>query len=1147
MAASKPAKARPLYEPGRSVSTERRVAARASYYAGTLSDRPIADLRLAVRMAVARRFGGFVRALPFVLLSSLASTAIANTSPDSAPVPTWVKRVPFDVPTQTTAAPVRILLMDQQVKLERETSSQFTETAALIQTAEGLSAGNIAMTWRPDVENLSVHSLALIRHGKRIDVLASQKFTVIRREPQLEAAMLDGRLTATLLIDGVEVGDVIDLATTIVRRDPVMAGHAEASVGQWNAMPIDQAHVIIRWPRDLPLQLRSLGDVALPPPVVSTGEKSVEVSLRAIEPLIAPKGAPIRFSLGRLIEATDFRNWADLGAMFEPLFKKAAAIDPTGALSREIDAIRSAHHTPQARAAAALKLVQDRIRYVALSMGAGGYVPAAADATWSSRLGDCKAKTALLLAMLDRLDIPAIPVAVSSAGLDVVGSQLPMVGLFDHVLVRATIGGRDYWLDGTRTGDFDLSRIETPNFRWGLPLVRANARLVAMTPPPRTDPDSAMTLTVDARGGVFAKAKAHGEMLLRGDSALVTKIAFSALSAAQREQALREYWKRQYDFIEATRVSESFDETIGAQKLTVDGDAKLEWNDTWFRVPGSGLAFAADFSRPAGINSDAPFSVAFPNFSTGDTQILLPKGIELWPGKIGHDVDETLAGVHYRRSASLTDGLFQMRVSARAMVPEVDAATAREAQARLRALNDEDVQLQMGNYDATDTDLTALAALKPNSFSDFMRRGAFRLKRQRATDALADFNAALAFEPKNARALAGRGAARLATGDSKGAEADFAAAETISPGSPIVARGRSLIAANQGHGESLFAALSEAIAKNPTDSASLGARASAYYQFGRTELALADTETMLRLGPDLIAPTRLLRANIFVRTGRNDRALAEADALTRAAHPTNTDFVTAAKIYHRLGETAKATAAFQSALAVKPEAFVYINRATIRDHADVAGIAADVDAALRLEPDNVDALLIRARVAVDRKDYRTAIAAYDTALQTDTSEKAIILNNRAIAHLRSGDASAAQHDFTDAEANANGASDLNNLCYDKATSGVALDLALKECERALEIAPSSGNILDSRGFVHLRRSELDAAIADYDAALAKNPGMGSSLYGRAVAWWRKGDKGKAMADFAAARKSDPNVEREFSGYGVPWPGPSQPDARASAH
>ena len=57
------------------------------------------------------------------------------------------------------------------------------------------------------------------------------------------------------------------------------------------------------------------------------------------------------------------------------------------------------------RAQAALGLVQDRIRYVALAMGTGGLVPADAATTWSRRFGDCKGKTVLLLAMLRALGV----------------------------------------------------------------------------------------------------------------------------------------------------------------------------------------------------------------------------------------------------------------------------------------------------------------------------------------------------------------------------------------------------------------------------------------------------------------------------------------------------------------------------------------------------------------------------------------------------------------------------------------------------------------------------------------------------------------------------------------------------------------------
>ena len=73
--------------------------------------------------------------------------------------------------------------------------------------------------------------------------------------------------------------------------------------------------------------------------------------------------------------------------------------------------------------------------------------------------------------MLRAFGIEAEPVVVQSSLGDMIADRLPMIELFDHVLVRAHISGKDYWLDGTRTGDTSLDAIEVPNFGWGLPLI----------------------------------------------------------------------------------------------------------------------------------------------------------------------------------------------------------------------------------------------------------------------------------------------------------------------------------------------------------------------------------------------------------------------------------------------------------------------------------------------------------------------------------------------------------------------------------------------------------------------------------------------------------------------------------------------------
>ena len=114
-----------------------------------------------------------MRSLIFSMIFITAAPALANPAPNVAPAPSWVRRMQVTVPTDTNALPVRVLLFDQQADLSPGSISRFSEVAATVQTAAGLSAGNISLTWRPDVDTITVHSLTITRGGKTIDVLAA--------------------------------------------------------------------------------------------------------------------------------------------------------------------------------------------------------------------------------------------------------------------------------------------------------------------------------------------------------------------------------------------------------------------------------------------------------------------------------------------------------------------------------------------------------------------------------------------------------------------------------------------------------------------------------------------------------------------------------------------------------------------------------------------------------------------------------------------------------------------------------------------------------------------------------------------------------------------------------------------------------------
>ena len=135
-----------------------------------------------------------------VIFRGLAAIALMGATPVFAAdkvqygkVPAWVlpPPTPTDAPTPAGAA-ARVVYSDVQTRLTARGDEVYTAYRIKLLTADALPAGNIATSWNPEAGSVTVHHLRIIRDGEVINVLAKSRFTVVRQEAQLEAAMLHG-------------------------------------------------------------------------------------------------------------------------------------------------------------------------------------------------------------------------------------------------------------------------------------------------------------------------------------------------------------------------------------------------------------------------------------------------------------------------------------------------------------------------------------------------------------------------------------------------------------------------------------------------------------------------------------------------------------------------------------------------------------------------------------------------------------------------------------------------------------------------------------------------------------------------------------------------------------------------------------------
>lgn len=979
-----------------------------------------------------------------------ASAAHAGDQIRRGQAPAWVRPVPAEagptIPVETGDA-FRVELLDQQFHFNDEGWHTWTRTRTALLTPQALAGfGTFALPWNPAFQDVTVHQLDILRGDERIDALAGREFAVLRREQNLEAAVLDGVLTATMQLDGLRVGDRLEFAYSVTSRMPVLGSHAEFfAAGAFPAI-VDQYYLHGSWPTAIGLRLKTSDDWATPV-VRRRGRLSeIEISETALEPLQVPDDVPLRYRRIRQIEGSDYGSWADLAAVFAPLYADASTLAADSPLRAQAALFREAHPTTAGQVLAALRLVQDEVRYLALAMDEGGLVPATADQTWERRLGDCKGKTALLLALLRELGVEARAVLANSFD-DALDQRLPSVSAFNHVFVQAEVDGQTVWLDGTGSGDRTLIAPAPLDYGWVLPVSRNGANLVRMPTPLPAEPLRETRVEIDLSNGIYVAGPVSGEMTYRGDQAALLQMQFAVASPAQRETYMRTMWQGHLRGLDISSVTSAYDADWNLFQMTVQGEIKLDWASGGTRrieIPTSRVSWSAGARREGGPFQDLPRTTNYPAFTRFRTTIILPGDGEGFSVD-AVDIDEEAAAYHHRRRTTLDGARVVMEretLTLRSEVTEAERAAAVEPLRRIGRLKAE--VLVPAGYEATFSDLNALESDEPTTARAWINRGLALADTKQPVEAIAAFDRAIALDPSNANAWANRGIVRFWRGEFEQAAADFDKALDLDSEERVALNGRGLIALQEERYLDAVVEFSMLLRSWPDDYFAMDYRAHAYAGMKEWDKALIDVRRTRELNPQQ-ADLEMREVSILISAERFDEASAAIDAMI-VREPTSVQALQAqATLRETRGNFAGAEASLTRALELEPDHPVILtdravqrfrlhnndgaraDLAAVRPIADrsagllnnlcwaqaVAGVdleqaLADCDAALALRPESAGIFDSRAMVLLQLGRLPEALALYDRALTLEPGQAASLygrgLVREALGHSDEGQA-----------------------------------------------------------------------------------------------------------------------------------------------
>jgi transglutaminase-like putative cysteine protease len=640
------------------------------------------------------RMLGWLRASAAVLVmlaAGCAAAADADASPRqkhergefhffTGPAPAWVE--PEQVPARwdeqrlsSAGASWRYWLFDGQRLRVGGQRARYADTAYEPTTAAGLGeAGKAELSFNPEFERLVIHEISVRRDGRWLDRLKPEAITLARRETEFERDMAVGTVSAMIVLDDLRLGDVVRLRSTVEGSNPVMAGLDDENGVFALGVPVLRRSLSVRF--DTGVKVSERRDAAVPQAEVRKLADAVQWRYRAeyIAALTSEDRVPRWHRQLPSVRLSEARSWAEVAAWARTLYPPPQALPED--LQQRIAQWRALPDT-DSRIAAALRAVQDEVRYFGVEIGENTHKPAEPAQVWNLRRGDCKDKSRLLVAILAALDVEARPALVSAGDGRAIRDEPPSAAAFDHVIVQVPRPGATLWLDPTSSLQRGPVRAEdTGDFGFALPVAAAVRDLVAV----ERNPDYASRTSlveryVPAAEGTSVKLEISAEYI--GEPANLLRHKLRSGGREQTERSYADYYRRRFgelDVAAPLRVEED----DARNRLVVHESYTLA--NPWAPGGGGGVRaidlvsdnISGMLTLPDNLQRRSPLALQHPVAMQGRIEMVLPQGWR-WQGRAGESEFKDAAGIYRYRAGQEGSTLYsqeELSTSAASVAPE---------------------------------------------------------------------------------------------------------------------------------------------------------------------------------------------------------------------------------------------------------------------------------------------------------------------------------------------------------------------------------------------------------------------------------------------------------------------------------------------
>jgi transglutaminase-like putative cysteine protease len=617
----------------------------------------------------------------------LCASVVASAEYRIAPEPRFVVA---DAMPAAADAPVgkdgtRYLLASDQVDTTGARPVRYRRVSYVIESERGLAeGGRFSIAYQPDYQSVALHHIRIVRAGRVQERIGDVQVQELRREEDLESGILDGEHTLNITIPDVQVGDRIDYSFSIEGANPVFGDGFSARYTASYSDPVGLRRVRAVWTARRPLNWR----VSHPGFDVESGSigdaRFVDIVGHRLSRVREEDNTPSGYDPYGRIEIGTAEAWKDVVQWALPLYVDRFA--DRAAARGMIESLRLHDADKLAVLARATAFAQGSVRYTALDMGENSHAPNRPETTLARRYGDCKDKAVLLVALLHEAGIRAEPVLVNTWAGSYLEKWRPSANAFDHVVVRATVDSKHYWIDATR--DRELGPLATRDplpFKLGLPVCAGCEALVPIPEPMPSQPRVSVAERIDLTDTPDGYAAAFGVITnylgLRGAD---TRATFDDEGAEEMGRRYLQYMRTFYDGLEAAGLPE-FAPPGASGRLRTRERYHLAWDRDEGHVFGVVLFQLLDYvPRLDAAPRRSPIALGGPRLAVQTARVSFQRNWSIAPE------DEEVATRYFklRRTVRVVDGLLEVRAEWRRLADEIPAADYAEARAQMQKARD---------------------------------------------------------------------------------------------------------------------------------------------------------------------------------------------------------------------------------------------------------------------------------------------------------------------------------------------------------------------------------------------------------------------------------------------------------------------------